>query len=233
MRTIVLTCGLFCLGGLSSLTAQSYEVVYLMEIALSPMQRQYFAESNGLAFALKQAAQFENTDYLYRLMCNADSSAFAYEGRAASTDLSSPYMYGTHKEYFVDRTAVNVTHFNDHYEHYRVEPLMTRGAWTIYADTTDELLGYRVVRATSVEKPHLRVWFAPGLPVPSGPHGLGGLPGLILGMEDSKGSTTTFATSVRILPVQLSAIPWPQLGQQLDLKTYSTYVKNNYGKLRS
>ena len=54
-----------------------------------------------------------------------------------------------------------------------------RNQWKI-TKITDTILGHKVIKAISKDKPKLAVWFAPDIPVPFGPMGMGNLPGLIL-----------------------------------------------------
>ena len=59
---------------------------------------------------------------------------------------------------------------------YRETGSLYKNNWKITQET-DTYLGYPVIKATSG---HDIVWFTPQIPVPFGPNGLGGLPGLIL-----------------------------------------------------
>jgi GLPGLI family protein len=93
-------------------------------------------------------------------------------------------------------------------------------AWVITKET-DTILGYLVIKATKTitlkKSPHPMIpkttvqvaWFAPSLPMPFGPRGVGGLPGLVLRYGN------IYATEIKFLkkPVKIKKL---EKGELLD-----------------
>lgn len=60
-------------------------------------------------------------------------------------------------------------------------------AWELY-DESREIHGYKALKATcSYRGRSYTAWYSPDIPISSGPYVFGGLPGLILQIEDSRG----------------------------------------------
>jgi len=93
-------------------------------------------------------------------------------------------------------------------------------AWVITKET-DTILGYMVIKATKTmtlkKSPHPMIpkttvqvaWFAPSLPMPFGPKGVGGLPGLVLRYGN------IYATEIKFLKKPIK-IKRPEKGELLD-----------------
>ena len=59
--------------------------------------------------------------------------------------------------------------------------------WVFHADTARTVLGYECQLATcDFAGRHYSAWFAPEIPLPFGPYKFGGLPGLILQIQDDE-----------------------------------------------
>lgn len=82
------------------------------------------------------------------------------------------------------------------------EPFAVR-AWRLTGET-DTFLGHEVHKAVAAgEGETVEAWFAPGIPAPVGPVGYGGLPGLILVVEQTgpMGRTTIAAQALDLAPL--------------------------------
>lgn len=92
------------------------------------------------------------------------------------------------------------------------------------------LLGYPVQEAVAIgDKDTITAWFAPGVPVSSGPIGLSGLPGMIL--EASVGQMTSLvATAVNIGDVA-GKIQAPTKGKQVTNEQFLKIVKEKEEEL--
>ncbi|MDE6768973.1 MAG: GLPGLI family protein [Muribaculaceae bacterium] len=67
--------------------------------------------------------------------------------------------------------------------------------WSFIPDTTRNVIGYECQLAEcDFAGRHYSAWFTPELPLPYGPYKFGGLPGLILEMQDSEGQFVWTAT---------------------------------------
>ena len=88
------------------------------------------------------------------------------------------------------------------------EPLDSK-KWQI-TNETDTILGYPVIKAIYITKLNIKspnplikinhkdiAWFTPAIPLPFGPAGIGGLPGLIL--KYHRGNSVIYATKIKFL----------------------------------
>jgi len=108
------------------------------------------------------------------------------------------------------------------YNSYYTEPYPLQ-QWTMGTETQD-ILGHRCQKATC----HWRgrdfvAWFAPDIPVKAGPWKFGGLPGLILKLQDTAGV-------YRFEAVQISSKPYPIF--KYDFKTYSASTREKVWKMQ-
>ena len=95
--------------------------------------------------------------------------------------------------------------------------------WQMGAET-QTILGHRCQKATC----HWRgrdfvAWFAPGIPVKAGPWKFGGLPGLILKLQDTAGI-------YRFEAVQISSKPYPIY--KYDFKAYRASTRDKVWKMQ-
>ena len=93
--------------------------------------------------------------------------------------------------------------------------------WQIKTETQD-ILGYRCQKAICHWRGRVfEAWFAPDIPVKAGPWKFGGLPGLILKLQDTAGV-------YRFEAVQISSKPYPIY--KYDFKTYHASTREKVWK---
>lgn len=115
----------------------------------------------------------------------------------------------------------------------RVEGRGTEVTWEIGKDS-GELLGYRVVRATSgAGEDLIEAWYAPDIPVSSGPVLYGGLPGMILQLSVRGGQTTFRATEIQLDGDDADAIMPPDEGEAVSEEEYRSIIGSELGQMRS
>lgn len=108
------------------------------------------------------------------------------------------------------------------YNAYYTEPYPLQ-QWSIGTET-QTILGYKCQKATCHWRGRNYVaWFAPSIPVKAGPWKFGGLPGLILKLQDTDGV-------YRFEAVQISSKPYPIY--KYDFKAYRSSTREKVWKLQ-
>jgi len=146
-----------------NLYGQSLEVIYEM------------SSYNGLI-----------TDEL-RLITNENESQFIYKIKAKNIDYEGMNLLRG-KRKFITNYSNNNTEFTEYaYKNkniYSASWTNDEYTWSI-TDDTETILDYKVIKAYLDDKDMGKVyaWFAPDIPISSGPYRYTGLPGLILKLE--------------------------------------------------
>lgn len=78
----------------------------------------------------------------------------------------------------------------------------------------------------------INAWFAPTIPVSTGPDGYTGLPGLILALDIENGKTVITAQSVDFRDVNDNEITKPKNGKKVTLKEYNQIVEEKMKEMR-
>jgi len=87
------------------------------------------------------------------------------------------------------------------------------------------ILGYPCREATREKgKGTEHVWFAPSIPVSTGPADYVGLPGLVLAMESADGKHTITATSITFEPIDKKLLSRPRKGKKVSQKEFDEIV---------
>lgn len=87
------------------------------------------------------------------------------------------------------------------------------------------IAGYNCMEATTELKENKIVaWFAPEIPVSTGPGTLHGLPGLILGVDVNQGERVTLATKVELAEVDGASLARPRKGKKVTRAEYEKIV---------
>lgn len=104
-------------------------------------------------------------------------------------------------------------------------------AWRLTGERA-EFLGHTVLQATAQTPTGTRVeaWFTPTIPVPVGPWGYGGLPGLILMLTIGEGERSYVATSVDLAPPTTAIAP-PNDGESLTPEAFDALVERRLREL--
>ncbi len=95
-----------------------------------------------------------------------------------------------------------------------------------------EHLGRMVMKATAeVDSAAVEAWFAPDIPVPGGPVGYGGLPGLILVLSVDGGRVQYFASEIALGEVDGGLIRVPKRGDRVTREEYEKIVNEKLEEL--
>lgn len=87
------------------------------------------------------------------------------------------------------------------------------------------IAGYPCMEATClVDGNPLTAWFAPSIPIASGPDAYGGLPGMILAVSMNNGERTITAKSVVMKEIEKGKLTKPTKGKKLSSKEYDEMV---------
>lgn len=113
-----------------------------------------------------------------------------------------------------------------------IEGERPRVEWRLTGEQT-EFAGHMVLKAlATVDSTDVEAWFTPQIPVPAGPGGYGGLPGLILSLSIDGGRIVYSATAIRMTPVDEGAIRPPTEGQEIGRTEYERIVEERLEELR-
>ena len=213
---------------------QNIEVTYKAkepEIKFSDEQKQFLGKESAanLMEDLKENRLRINDivkDFEYTLKANPEESFYAWEEQirdetVSERDFKTAINQGGTGKFYQNikrNIAIHQRKRNGVYKRY-YRPLRDT-AWVITKET-DTILGYPVIKATktTVLKKTLdpmlpkvlvkEAWFAPDLPMPFGPEGIGGLPGLVLRYG------RVVATKIKILKKTIK-IKEPKKGVLID-----------------
>lgn len=110
----------------------------------------------------------------------------------------------------------------------REAPALT---WRFTAEQAEHL-GYPVIKAT-VEHDGKQVdaWFTPQIPVPGGPAGYGGLPGLILVLSVNRGQIQYQATEVAMQELEAGLIRPPEEGEEVSRERFEEIVAERLAEM--
>jgi hypothetical protein len=104
--------------------------------------------------------------------------------------------------------------------------------WRLTGEQSD-FAGFLVLKALAeIEGVAVEAWFAPQIPVPGGPGGYGGLPGMILSLSLDSGRVVYSATDVRMAPVDPDAIRPPVDGESVSAEEYEQVVGEKLEELQ-
>ena len=88
-----------------------------------------------------------------------------------------------------------------------------------------EVLGYSCLEAELVGASKKTVaWFAPTLPIQTGPDGYSGLPGLILSIDIEDGKMTLTASKIEFKPIDSKELAKPKDGKRVTAQEYKKIV---------
>lgn len=89
-----------------------------------------------------------------------------------------------------------------------------------------EILGFSCSKATAqVDSQQVVAWFAPAIPVSSGPMGIGGLPGLILDLSVDDGSVHFVALDFDKKTPSEEALKKPKKGKKVTREEYDALIR--------
>jgi len=117
-------------------------------------------------------------------------------------------------------------------EKYSVDAGAASLEWRI-TEEQREHLGYPVnVAVSETGGGQIEAWFAPHIPVPSGPALYGGLPGMILVLSLNGGRTTYAATEISLDGVEDGLIRLPEVGEAVSEEEFRSIVARNIREFR-
>jgi len=95
-------------------------------------------------------------------------------------------------------------------------------------------LGHLCFQATAMlDGVALEAWFTPEIPVPAGPGPYGGLPGLILILNENGGRVAYVATHVDLTPPEDGAIAPPTRGREVTREEFDVIVEEKMKEMRT
>jgi GLPGLI family protein len=178
------------LSFLISNAQQSAKVIYKVVKKENPQRKQEIINKQGEEFYLNMAKISNKSysiakDFNFILLFNPNESLYFWEEEMPDETVSRIHFilarnmgsgmsikYQNKKENLLMTQGPNPGSTKI----YREVSKLDKYKWTITQET-DSIMGYPVIKAVGH---NMEVWFAPDIPVPFGPAGLGGLPGLIL-----------------------------------------------------
>ena len=104
--------------------------------------------------------------------------------------------------------------------------------WKLSGETK-EIAGYKCQKATAErDSTTMEAWFAPDIPVSSGPRGIGQLPGMILELGIEDGMLTYTATKVEFMKIPAADLKAPKKGKVVSQKEYEEIVEAKMAEMR-
>lgn len=97
--------------------------------------------------------------------------------------------------------------------------------WKMTGETS-QFEGYMTMKATAmVDTVAVEAWFAPQIPVPAGPDGYGGLPGVILVLTEDEGRKTWVAKQIAVVEDIEAEITRPTEGRKVTREEFDAIVE--------
>ncbi len=181
---------------LSLCAQQSAQVIYkVVKIPEHPLA-QKILQQQGQNYYNRRIKKYEKIyeiteDFTYILQFNAKESRYEWQEEMRDETVNE-YVWilgkllggGMSVKYQNRRDSLLMSQFVSPVDHkkYREISSLYQQEWSI-TNETDTILGYPVIKAVNGR---YVAWFAPKIPVPFGPNGSGGLPGLILKLYNKK-----------------------------------------------
>lgn len=111
---------------------------------------------------------------------------------------------------------------------YLIEDAIEQTPWKVGADTR-EILGYNCLQAvwndtTSERQRTVVAWFAPDIPVASGPATYGQLPGMILAIDVNNGELLLTATSISLKAPKKDELQAPSKGEKITQEAFKNMM---------
>jgi len=187
---LLITLSIFNLG----LSQQSGKIIYKLVKAGNTAKAEEISKERGEAAYQRLLKNDEKIyeigkDFNYDLLFNPNESRYEWEEEMRDETVS-PYLFilaklkggGMSVKYQNRKDSLIMSQFMSPVTHqlYRETSSLYKYNWKITQET-DTILGYPVIKAVSG---HLIAWFTPNIPVPFGPNGYGGLPGMILKIKN-------------------------------------------------
>ena len=79
----------------------------------------------------------------------------------------------------------------------------------------------------------ITAWFTPAIPVQSGPQSFGGLPGLILEIDQNQGQMLITATAIEFKPLDAATMAPPDKGKRVTRDEYRKIVEERMKEMRA
>ncbi|MXX56641.1 MAG: GLPGLI family protein [Gemmatimonadetes bacterium] len=157
---------------------------------------------------------------------NLDALVDMFEHQATSPENVLAYAYSD------SGGAVAVRGFDVFRTEFRMDHAGLDAEWQITDDRRMHL-SYQVTRATAtLDGGEVVAWFAPDIPVPSGPALFGGLPGMILVLALNGGNTVYAATAVSLDGVDNEIVPPENEERLMTQDEYDSFVSDEIRDMR-
>ena len=198
--------------------SQTYHVLYGEKMAIS--RTQYKGMPLDMFRQVKEAS--DNRVRVYELVNSEAKSKYmvlysTYQGEKEDTDewiassknivLFKDFTKGYYVQHIDDRSAVVRELFDDIFD------------WKVDATQDTVIAGFKCQKATTLSDDGITVaWFTNLIPIMDGPYKYAGLPGLILRIENSFG--TTEVLSIELLSTKAESILIPEKEKYISRKEF-------------
>ncbi len=175
--------------------AQSYKVIYKLKLT-----ENYKTESSNKLMDERKKNLYKSVfeiaaDFIHTLVFNQNESLYTFDEPMKPDDVDDMAFFmarlaGGKDTVYQNKLSKIILYRVKFNEKNVLEKYQLNNDWKI-TNQRKKILGYNVIKAI---KGRNIAWFTPDIPVPFGPNGQGGLPGLIL--EYSFGPRTIYASKI-------------------------------------
>jgi GLPGLI family protein len=224
MFKYVVTLLFFVIGNPFSLPAQEYLIQY-GRTAIREMPAKLPYDDPALVDAFKkQLERSNNTQMIYELRSFKNKSSYTYKNtrlisdptKEANVQVDQSVVYKNVKasEFCFLFTGSKDTYVKDNFKN-ALE-------WVLLDE--DKMIGrFKCKKANSKKYPNLFAWYCPEIPLMDGPGVHGGLPGLIIRLEQEY--VITEVVDIKILKSEGTEIVYPDPDKSIDYAEYKKNVK--------
>lgn len=222
MKKIIFT--LFIMGSVWNLWAQSGRITFKetikLDIKLDGEQSEQFASLLPKENTSEKMLTFTPKLSLYENVVKDDDAPAESEGGVVIK-----FNQGDDKVFFDLETMKRIEQKDFMGRMFLIESDADTLKWKMTGNQKN-ILGYNCMEAT-VEKKNNKItaWFAPEIPVSSGPGSLHGLPGMILETDVNNGEKTVVATNIETGDINSKTIVKPKKGKKVTKDEFDKIVE--------
>lgn len=164
---------------------------------------------------MKSELLFNANESLYRIVEEEDEEEEAGDGQVM---IKMQRPQAVFYRNFTNGRKTDQREFMGKY--YLIEDPIGQTPWKVSGETR-EILGFNCMKAvwedtTGGRQRTVVAWFAPDLPVPSGPVTFGQLPGMVLSIDINNGELQLTALSIDLKPLKKGELQAPEKGEKMS-----------------
>ena len=225
--TLLAFCG-FASFGLAQESQNSgvitYDMIRKLDLKIQENQNPDIANMLPKERKVRKELVFSPSVSLYRNPANGNASDDVVMESASGATISIKMVEAEEFVYYDIQSKKKIEQREFMSRNFLIESGTDTVKWKITGNQK-EVLGYSCLEAELVGASKKTVaWFAPTLPIQTGPDGYSGLPGLILSIDIEDGKMTLTASKIEFKPIDSKELAKPKDGKRVTAQEYKKIV---------